>query len=86
MSYGEIWRVIVHLSYFNKVEYKIKSETMAHEYAAIILSRGCKVVDSQGVETYFPIHTIHKIKIIPPDVELDTTEIVWPDLKNEKTR
>lgn len=69
------WRVLVHLSTFNKIEYDLgDSKDMAREYAAFILERGCKITDERGVETYFPIHLIHKIKIVPPDVELKTTK------------
>ena len=73
------WRIIVHLSYFNKVEYQMDSETMAHEYAAFIMERGCRVVDSRGVETYFPIHAIQKVKVVPPGVELSETITIWSD-------
>ena len=73
------WRLIVHLKYYNKIEYQLKSETMAHEQAVMTMERGCRVIDSRGVETYFPVHTIQKIKVVPPGVKLDKTKIIWPD-------
>lgn len=77
---GGVWRIIVHLKYFNKIEFQIEgSETMAREYAVMCLERGCRVVDSRGVETYFPVHAIHKVKVVPPGVELGTTKTIWPD-------
>ena len=72
------YRVIVHLSTFNKIEYLHTKLDMAREYVAFILERGCKVTDERGVETYFPVHMIHKIKIVPPDVELIKTETRFP--------
>lgn len=68
------WRVQVYLRTFNKLDYWVGYETEAREYATFALERGCKMVDERGVETYFPTHMIHKVKIFPPGVEPGTTE------------
>lgn len=64
------WRVVVHLSTTNKIEYTIGPRDMANEYATFILQRGCHVIDDRGVITWFPVHMIHKVKIVPPNVKL----------------
>lgn len=79
MSKDNVWKVLVHLSTFNKIEYSIEGKPdMAREYASFILERGCRVVDERGVETYFPVHMIHKIKVIPPNVKLEATKTRFP--------
>ena len=73
MSDERPWRVIVHLSTYAKVEYQIKDERMAREYAVFIMERGTRHVDDRGVETYWPLHMVQKVKVVPPDVVLDQT-------------
>lgn len=63
------WKVLVHLRTFNKIEYTVGPEDMANEYASFILERGCTITDARGVTTFFPVHMIHKIKVIPPGVK-----------------
>jgi hypothetical protein len=73
------WRVLVHLSTFNKIEYNLGDKPdMAREYASFILERGCRVTDERGVETYFPVHMIHKVKVVPPGVDIKATEVKFP--------
>ena len=67
------WRVIVHLSTFAKIENLVGDARMAREYATFAMANGCRHIDERGVETYWPTHMIHKIKVVPPGVELDTT-------------
>lgn len=64
------WRVVVHLRTFNKIEYVIGPEDMANEYATFILDKGCSITDKRGVTTWYPVHMIHKLKVVPPGVKL----------------
>jgi len=68
------WQVIVHTDYYYKIIHEINSKEMAHEYAERIMIRGDYYTDDRGVKTYIPISRIMKIKLIPPGVELETTE------------
>ena len=48
-------------------------EEMAHEQARFILEHGPYVTDSRGVRTYFKVSDVHKVKVVPPGVELEAT-------------
>ena len=71
---NEKWVIQVYLKTYNKIEYKVGYESEAHEYATFCLERGCRVIDDRGVETYFPVHMIHKVKVIPPGVQTGITD------------
>lgn len=68
------WRVIIHTNLFYKVTHVVGSREMALEYAERILTHGDYYTDERGVITFLPIAQIFKVKVIPPDVELDKTE------------
>ena len=69
------WKIQIYLRTFNKLEFEVGYENEAHEYATYCLERGCRYIDERGVETYFPVHAIHKVKVIPPDVLTGTTTV-----------
>ncbi len=67
------WRVIVHTDFFYKIVHYINSREMAHEYVERILVHGDFYKDSRGIKTFIPIARIMKIKLMPPEVELEET-------------
>jgi hypothetical protein len=71
---GEKWQVITHTDFYYKIIHEINSREMAHEYAERIMARGDFYKDSRGVKTFIPVGRIMKVKVVPPGVEMETTE------------
>jgi len=68
------WRVITHLMTSNKVENRVGNKRDACEYARQIQRFGVYYTDDRGIITYFPAWQVFKVKVVPPDVELQVTE------------
>lgn len=76
---GSRWRVVVYMK--SAVKYTLVmgdndgADDMAHEHARLIVERGPFIDDDRGVRTYFPPHDVDKVKVVPPGVELNKTEV-----------
>ena len=57
-----------------KITHRVGNLADAKEYAHLIVTKGPFVKDGRGVITYYPVQQIFKVKIVPPGVELISTE------------
>lgn len=68
------WKVITHTDFYYKIVHEINSKEMAKEYVERILTRGDFYKDDRGVTTFIPTARIMKVKLVPPDVEMELTK------------
>lgn len=72
------WRVITYMKPGFVIEMAIGhndgAEMMAREHARQIIERGPFVDDGRGIRTYYPPSAVDKVKVLPPDVELNQTD------------
>lgn len=77
------WRVVIHMKAGFKITREIDGmssddETfanMAKEQARYVVVNGPSVTDSRGVITWYPPSEVEKIKVVPPNVELGSTNV-----------
>ena len=74
------WRILVYLSVGFKIMYAIgdneNAKQMAYEQARLTLWRGGYFDDSRGIRTFYPARAVDKVKVIPPGIEIATTEVI----------
>lgn len=69
-----VWTVVVYLVTDRKLSFSVGNEQDAREYARNIQREGPFICDSRGVKTYYPVHQVFKVKVVPPGIELEETE------------
>lgn len=73
------WQVVVYMKYGYTIWLVMGdndgAEEMAYEHASNIVAKGPFVKDDRGVTTYFPPSSVEKVKVVPPDVVLNKTEV-----------